>query len=1246
MAEDLIITLGLKDQGAKQQLTGLNKELRMLDKEFKATNKGSASFEQGTSKLSKQLGILENKYKANEAKVKAYKKVIEDTQKALDKKKQELEKLTNAENVNEKAVEKCKSQIANMEQTLNKTAREINLTEQEMKELAGQIKATQSAIDNKPYDDARAKLNQLGDEAIKAGEKLKSAGEAMNNAGNTLLKLSAPIIAFGAYAVKATMDFEQGMAKVQAISGATGAELEQLKAKAKEMGEKTKFSATESAEALSYMAMAGWKTNQMLGGLEGIMNLAAASGESLALVSDIVTDAMTAFGMEAKEAGRFSDILASASSNANTNVAMMGETFKYVAPIAGAMRYTAEDTAVAIGLMANSGIKASQAGTSLRQILMGLQGGVELVMGKTKKYHVEVENMDGTMRKFSDVLGDLRDGFSLMTDAQKAQNAESIAGKVGMSGLLAIVNASEADFRKLTDAVENSNGKSKEMADIMNNTAKGQLTLLNSKLESLGIQIGERLLPHVNNFIEGLSKVIGFFADLSPATQDMIMQFGLFTAGTGLALKGVGLLTKGLGSLVSSGGSAIKFMAKYTKETSLLNKASKVASGTTGVKGVVGAMKLLAPVALPAVAGITALGVGIAGVKTHSDLMKKSVATSREELKTFEKVVASLTGTQFKSREELEKLGLVYKKFGDNISEEFQDSVKSSQKTLMDFNASLHEISFDKKISKEESKAFNESVKEMCSSAIKIIKEKQKETNEEMSKMFKMDDGKIDKQEQQVLKILQKSSQNQVTEIQKLEKEIYAIKDKAIKAKRELNEKEIADIQTKTTRIKELELQALGSSQEEIIFAKKEFSARVANADLESTSALMVEKAKKRDEEIIQIQASYDTQLEMLRIQAETATGKEKEAIEAQILRHTEARDKKIEGENLLFNELLRIAGEKNPELLEQINMFNGEVLTKADQKKAEELRIFGEQWEGIDKIQSDGSYRLKNKTSDTYRDVIAITDKSTGKVIGLYDTQTKEAFAYSEDIATAVKNTAKEHDSATSLMAKVFSSSSKSMVDSSGKIIDSNGKTVGSLKEVEKQTDGTYKSIVNINGEDIEITVNKDGTLKDINSIKSAINSIPPSKTVNINVNKNEKTTRTVENVPSGKSIPAPQMGGFALSEVPTTSFSLPKINYSVPDVSNVITDPSYYSKANPVLNSVVNNNYHNSKSIQNNTNSSQGLNLDGLGDVIASAVATAVAEALKNVKLEPKFVATIDNRELTTTVSQDMGMNTKRRR
>lgn len=306
-----------------------------------------------------------------------------------------------------------------------------------------------------------------------------------------------------AAAVTVGSAFESEMSKVAAISGAVGEDLNALTEKAKEMGAKTKFSASESAQAMEYMAMAGWKTADMLGGIEGIMNLAAASGEDPATTSDIVTDALTAFGLAAEDSTHFADLMAATSSNANTNVSMMGDTFKYVAPVAGALGFSAEDCSVAIGLMANSGIKAGQAGTYLRTVLSRMAKPTNEVETAMKALGISMTNSDGSMRSLNEIMGDLRSSFANLSEAEKAQRAAAIGGQEAMSGLLAIVTASDSDFNKLKDSIYNCDGVAQKMADTMQNNLNGQLTILKSALEGFGIEIYESLQEPLTN----LSKV-------------------------------------------------------------------------------------------------------------------------------------------------------------------------------------------------------------------------------------------------------------------------------------------------------------------------------------------------------------------------------------------------------------------------------------------------------------------------------------------------------------------------------------------------------------------------------------------------------------------------------------------------------------------------------------------------------------------------------------------------------------------
>lgn len=411
----------------------------------------------------------------------------------------------------DKASDQAQKSVEEVAKSAEKTGKQVEKSAKDSASKAGQAakqgadsaaKGTESASTKMQQSHKKVKdtAKESADGAKKSWEESNQSTVASTESATSkmagLMKKSAAVIGVASVAAaKKTIDvgksFEAGMSEVQAISGASGKDLEKLSAKAKQMGATTKFSATESATALKYMAMAGWKTNQMVSGLSGVMNLAAASGEDLGTVSDIVTDSMTAFGLKAKDSGHFADVLAKASSSSNTNVAMMGETFKYVAPLAGSMKYSIEDTATAIGLMANAGIKGSQAGTSLRSIITRLVKPPKDAATALNALGISTTKADGSMKPLRETMAELREKFSGLTESQKASYASSIAGQEAMSGLLAIVNASDSDFNKLQKAIDNSSGAAKKQADVMNNNLQGALYDLGSAAESVGIGIYE-----------------------------------------------------------------------------------------------------------------------------------------------------------------------------------------------------------------------------------------------------------------------------------------------------------------------------------------------------------------------------------------------------------------------------------------------------------------------------------------------------------------------------------------------------------------------------------------------------------------------------------------------------------------------------------------------------------------------------------------------------------------------------------
>lgn len=511
-----------------------------------------------------------------------------------------------------KQVQTQKDRLAELENMMEKSAEKYgeNSTEtlkwkQAVNEATTELNRLETELKNIPNG-----LQQMGDDMEAAGQKIGAIGDA-------LMPISAAAAAVGAYAVKTTADFDSSMSKVAAISGAAGKDFDDLRAKAREMGAETKFSASEAADAFQYMAMAGWKTEDMMDGISGIMSLSAADGLDLATTSDIVTDSLSAFGLTAKDSGHFADVLAAASTNANTNVSMMGETFKYAAPLAGAMGYSIEDMAVAVGLMANSGIKGSQAGTALRGLLTRLAKPTKESGTAMKQLYIALDDGAGGMRSFGTMLEILRDRFKDLNEEEKAQYAAMLAGQNGMSGLLAIVNASDADFRKLTDAVKKADGTAERMAETMQDNLNGQLTILKSAAKEAAISVGDALVPRIRKGVSVVQDFTNWFNNLNDEQKQYAINAGIAAAAAGPFFKILGTGVETTGKVVKNVGD---LAAKVQDMGGIASAANAVLGSTAAQIGLVAApMVILAAAFVNANNKITGLDSNLINLKDRLD---------------------------------------------------------------------------------------------------------------------------------------------------------------------------------------------------------------------------------------------------------------------------------------------------------------------------------------------------------------------------------------------------------------------------------------------------------------------------------------------------------------------------------------------------------------------------------------------------------------------------------------------------
>ena len=640
----------------KSEMQQAARQVRVASSEFKAASAGMddwAKSEEGLNAKLKQLNTT-----------------LEAQKKKLDLLNEEYKLVAQTEGEGSAAADRLKIAINNQSAAITRTEKDIEKYSNQLEELPKTLDETGDAAE-KAADGFTVIKGALAD----------LVADGIRNAISALKDLAKEAIQVG-------MDFESSMSKVGAVSGASAEEMQALSDKAKEMGESTIFSASQSAEAFNYMAMAGWKTEEMLDGIEGIMNLAAASGADLATTSDIVTDALTAMGYQAKDAGRLADVMAAASSNANTNVEMMGSTFQYAAPLIGALGMSMEDAAVAIGLMANAGIKGDKAGTALRSTLNRLSAPPKQCAEEMEKLGLSLTDSDGKMKSLNQVMIELRGAFKNLSETEQTAAAKHIAGAEAMSGLLAIVNASDQDFQKLTVAVNNSSGAAEKMAQTMNDNVGGQLTLLRSKIEGIMIKLFERASNSMKKGIETVGQA------LDKVDWDKVGdQIGQF------ATKAADFFAY----VVANSPRIISTLKAIGTAFAVIFISQKITTTATAISGLVSAMTTAGSASKALSAAMTALGLSmdmIPVLALVSGLTALAIAAKKgnEEMNAQAQAAYGLTNTQNaliesinNEKQALEDSNAARKAEGETIDSNFAalENIKKAYNDLIDENGNV-----------------------------------------------------------------------------------------------------------------------------------------------------------------------------------------------------------------------------------------------------------------------------------------------------------------------------------------------------------------------------------------------------------------------------------------------------------------------------------------------------------------------------------------------------------------------------
>ena len=595
--------------------------------------------------LTNRLGSLTAKHKELKENVEKATKAYEESKEATGENSEETKKLKSELEKAEKALADNERQTRNCETSIKRQSAAVTQAEADLANMEVQLRDVNAEL-------ARQKFDEYAEKAGKVGQAVQTAGQHM-------MKVTTAIGGVAAASVTVAANFEQQMSKVQAISGATAEDTDKLAESARQWGRDTKYSATEAGEAFEYMALAGWKTDDMLEGIGGILNLAAASAMDLGTASDIVTDYLTAFGLSARDAGKFADEMAYAMSHSNTTTEALGEAYKNCAATAASMGYSVEETTAVLMTMANAGVKGGEAGTALNAIMTRLATDTKGCATELAKYGVEVYDAQGNMNSLSSILTGVRGVWNNLTDEQQANLAKTIAGTNQFSALQTIMSglsdeaiASGMSFSDYAEALQNCDGTASDMAATMQDNLLGRLTQLKSKLEDIGITVGNALLPFMEKAVAKIGELADKFAALSPQQQETILKI----AGVVAAIAPL-LIT--VGKLIEASGTVSKGIGKVVgKLTEMRTTASGATGGMSILKGALAAITSPVGIAVAAIAGITAVVVTL--WKTNEDFRNK-ITEIWDRIKTvFTEFGQHIT-------DKLNSLGFDFENFGEAV---------------------------------------------------------------------------------------------------------------------------------------------------------------------------------------------------------------------------------------------------------------------------------------------------------------------------------------------------------------------------------------------------------------------------------------------------------------------------------------------------------------------------------------------------------------------------------------------------
>lgn len=954
---------------------------------------------------------------------------------------------------------------------------------------------TEIKVDISNFKSDMEKAGAIGSsEARKISKELETTtkiGESLSKTGSLLTKgLTLPLIGAGTATTKMAVDFESSFAKVSTLLDDNVVDFGQYKEQLLDASSESKVAVDEFSEAVYQSISAGVDQTKAIGFTTEAIKLAKGGFTDGAKSVDVLTTAINGYNLKTEDATRISDLLITTQNLGKTTVDELASSMGAVIPVAASVNFDITELSASYAQLTKNGIATAESGTYLKAMLseLGKSGtATDLALRElTGKGFADLKK-EGTST--SEIL-------SMLTQyaAENDKTLKDMFGSVEAgSAALVLAKGSGQEYNDMLSAMGNSVGATQKAFEKIDATPAEQLKGALNELRNEGVRLGAMFVPVIEKTADIVGDVADAFSNLSDEQQDNIIKWGMVLAATGPALKVVGGGVTTFTKLASAVGGVSKGLKTFGTAQTAAATAAKGASAVIGHAGLTGSMVGLLGTLAPVAAGAAVVGTGIYAIHENSQLMNRSVTDAKEDLSLMEEMLAKLNGTEVKTKEELEKLNLVTKDYGDTLSEEFVNNMDKAREKMVDFNTYLTGISLDGVVSAEESNELISRVESMCNETITVIQSKKDEAQKNLRELFIAEDGVIDESEQQVLNTLSESYDAQQQAVQEHLNAINAIKQAATEQNNQLTEAQIQELSQHYEKVAQIQLQTNAETKEELLAAEKDFQNQIATMNADQASELLKKKAKERDEEIKLIKEKYDDGISQLKLYMETADETEKQMYQKQIDNLEASKEKAIQTEQDKYEKYYNMALDSNKNLEGVINKYNGKILTNQEIENKKILDEMKVAYDGIGSITKSGCYYMYNTVAGRYEQVAIKVDEKTGDIVAMHSNLSYKTGSAWKEIGESAEEMAQKEDAAFQLVA----GSHIKYDETSNMVIDSATGIKYALEEVTEATDGTREGILNINGTPYNITVNKDGTIAALEEIEAKADSIAGSPRV-----------------------------------------------------------------------------------------------------------------------------------------------------